>query len=810
MAPIAQAEEIFHEALRLAKDADRNAWLAQRCGDRADLLEEVTALLEAHDAMAAFTEPAAPRSAPTIPHDQFGAYRLVSLLGRGGMSAVYLAERVDGRFDKQVAVKVMAAYLSGEEFLRKWSAEAQFLASLQHPNIPTLLDSGVSSSGHPYLVVDYVKGEPLDQYCDQRKLGIEARLRLFLQVCQAVEYAHRALILHRDLKPSNILVTADGVVKLLDFGTASQMAEGSHVTVTRARMLTPRYASPEQLRGERPGVTGDVFSLGVILYELLTGAWPFGDPNSVLSELRRATGNATPTAPSSAITEEAPAQRSLAPNRLKSLLAGDLSAILMKALENDPAARYATVAEFAADITRFLEGRPVEAHPQTLLYRTGKFLKRHWLVVAAAAVFVIGLSTATLLALHQAQVARAEARKAEAEAKKSESVTNFLRSMLSSAIRSGGADVTVLQMLNASEPTIEQSWKGDALAEATLRVSLGTSYVTLSQPDRAKLQLERALTLFQSLGRSADAADTLYVLGVNAQGHVGSATAAVDYYQRALELFQRAGKDASPLRVFRTKAFLAGVLYSGFYRLDEADALLDQALDMATHDSRIPRSELPFAWTHKGQILMEQARFDEAEAFFRQVIATDVHVADAWTGLARSRFLRQDFRAAADFARQNREVMVNYAKEHLADSAEAEVEYARYQAESGHAAEAVSQIQAALPSIKRVYITGYQRGYYLQAAARVFNKAARFDEGAKLAREALLALHEAEVPERLPIAAASNEDLGSALFGLKRYREAVPCLEQALKVDRQLGPAYTHIADGVQAVLDQARKRSGL
>jgi hypothetical protein len=341
-----------------------------------------------------------------------------------------------------------------------------------------LLDGGVSPSGHPYLVVEYVEGETLDRYSDARKLGIEARLRLFLQVCQAVDHAHRNLILHRDLKPANVLVTTDGIVKLLGFGTAALMAEGPGVTVTRARMLTPRYASPKQLRGERPGVTGDVFSLGVILYELLTGAWPFGDPDSVMSGLRRAAGHPTATAPSSAVTSAAPALRSLSPEKLRNMLAGDLSAILLKALENEPARRYSTVGELANDVLRFVEGRPVEAHPQTFLYQTGKFVARHWLAVGAAAVFVLGLSAATILAVGQAHVARAEAQKAREEAQKSARVTRFLRGMLTSGFKTGGADVTVIQMLNAAEPSIEASWKNDPLAEATLRASMGASYVT--------------------------------------------------------------------------------------------------------------------------------------------------------------------------------------------------------------------------------------------------------------------------------------------------------------------------------------------
>jgi serine/threonine protein kinase len=335
------------------------------------------------------------------------------------MSAVYLAERVDGRFDKRVVVKVTAAHLAGADFLRRFQTEGQLLASLEHSNIPALLDGGVSPSGHPYLVVEYVEGETLDRYADDRRLGIEVRLRLFLQVCQAVDHAHRNLILHRDLKPANVLVTTDGVVKLLDFGTASLIADGPHVTVTRAMMLTPRYASPEQLRGERPGVTGDVFSLGVILYELLTGAWPFGDPDSVMSGLRRAAGHAAPTAPVPAVTTEAAARRTLSPERLRQLLAGDLSAILLKALENEPARRYSTVGELANDVLHFLEGSTVEAHPQTFLYRTGKFVDRHWLAASAATIFVLGLSGSTVLAVRQAQVAKAEAQKAREEAQKS-------------------------------------------------------------------------------------------------------------------------------------------------------------------------------------------------------------------------------------------------------------------------------------------------------------------------------------------------------------------------------------------------------
>jgi len=805
-----QIEPIFHEALLLPAGADREAWLAGRCGSRPDLMAEVASLLAAHDAMATAPERAPIGPIPEIPNEKFGAYRLVRLLGRGGMSTVYLAERVDGRFDRQVAVKVMAAHLvSGDEFLRRLRTEAQFLASLEHPNIPSLLDSGVSPSGHPYLVVEYVEGEALDQYCDRRKLGIEPRLRLFLQICQAVDHAHRALILHRDLKPSNILVTADGVVKLLDFGTAALMAADSSVTITRARMLTPRYASPEQLRGERPGVTGDVFSLGVILYELLTGAWPFGDPASVMSELRRAAGHAMVSAPSHSITAESAILRSAPLDRLKHLLDGDLSAILLKALENEPAMRYATVGELGADVVRFLEGRPVEAHPQTFVYRAGKFLRRRWPVVTAALVFVLGLSAATVLALYQARVANEAARRAQDEAQKSARVTQFLRGMLTSSFRNGGVDMTVIQMLNAAEPGIEKSWKGDPLAEATLRASLGGSYVTLAQSDRARPQLERAVTLFQSLGRYSDAADSLLALGINAQGVDGRISTAADYYQRALEALKRAGKDAPPALVFRVKVYLAGVLYSA-HRLAEARALLDEAVTLASRDPAIPRNQLPAAWTHQGELLLEEARFDEAEALFHRAIDADRYTPDAWTGLARSSFLKQNFAAAAEFAQQNYQLAINDNRDHLGDAAEAELQWAHYRAEAGDAQPAVQQVRDAIPDLRKTYPQGFMLALCLQAASRVFNKAGRFEEAARYAREPLDAGRRAQLPEVHPLIAAATEDLGTALAGLKQYREAIPALEKALDINRQLGPAYARVSEGVESALARARSADGL
>jgi tetratricopeptide (TPR) repeat protein len=405
-----RVESLFHGSRLLPEGADRGAWIEAQCEGDSDLLLEVRSLLEAHAKMEAANR-VAPQPAPGIPTASFGSYRAAELLGRGGMSSVYLARRADGQFVQTVALKIMAGYLAGPEFLRKFEVERQLLATLNHNNITRLLDGGVSSAGDPFLITEYVDGQPIDRWCDDRKLDVRARLKVFLQICDAVDYAHRNLIVHRDLKPANILVNSEGIVKLLDFGTASLVATPGatedNATMTRTRMLTPRYASPEQLRGERLNIATDVFSLGVVLYELLCGAWPFGDPASVLSELHRATGTVHADPPSTVVTEESAESRSAPREQLRRMLKGDVSAIVLKTLEQDAGRRYESVRQFAADISSFLEGRPVLARPQTALYRAGKFIRRRWLPVAAVAVFVLGLSGATFVAFRQARIAQA-------------------------------------------------------------------------------------------------------------------------------------------------------------------------------------------------------------------------------------------------------------------------------------------------------------------------------------------------------------------------------------------------------------------
>jgi serine/threonine protein kinase len=323
---------------------------------------------------------------------QIGPYTILGEIGRGGMGVVYLADRADGEYDKRVAIKLITGLRHESSLDQRFRRERQILAQLEHPGIARLLDGGATASGQPYLVMEYVEGPPLLTWSDEHQLAIPARLDLFLSVCDAVAYAHRKLIVHRDLKPGNILVTPAGEPKLLDFGLARVLDSGADTEITQASPtpMTVAYASPEQIRGERQTVASDVYSLGVILYELLTAHRPYQLSNTSFAEAIRVACDQEPVPPS----------------QYRKQLAGDLETIVLKALAKDPACRYATVDEFAADVRRFLDGQPIQARPAKFLYRAGKFLGRHRIAAPAAAL-------AGLLILAFAGLSWFEARRAQ-------------------------------------------------------------------------------------------------------------------------------------------------------------------------------------------------------------------------------------------------------------------------------------------------------------------------------------------------------------------------------------------------------------
>jgi serine/threonine protein kinase len=427
-----RVRQILEQALEVAPER-RSVYLEEVCAGDQALRREVEALIAADQqagtgflagsAVDASTILTAAEELVSLIGTRIGPYQIVEEIGHGGMGTVYRAVRADDQYRKEVAIKVVRGGLGDEFRLHRFLAERQILANLDHANIARLLDGGATEDGRPYVVMEYVEGRPIDEYCDQGKLPVPERLKLFRTVCSAVAYAHQRLVIHRDIKPVNILVTKEGEPKLLDFGIAKILDPedtGVDQTVTVMRLMTPEYASPEQVRGEPITTASDVYSLGVVLYGLLTGRRPYGSASRVPRDIVQAVIETEPEKPSASVTraETVTAQavsetRDEIPEKLQRRLRGDLDNIVLKALRKEPERRYASVDQFSEDIRRHLEGLPVIARPDTFLYRSGKFVKRHKASVAAAITVLLTLIVGLAITVHETYIARAERAKAE-------------------------------------------------------------------------------------------------------------------------------------------------------------------------------------------------------------------------------------------------------------------------------------------------------------------------------------------------------------------------------------------------------------
>lgn len=469
--------------------AERDRAIAEMASVDPEMAQEVTDLIQAMERKGGAVEGAIEESFRALLDDEegesiaqrrLGPYRMIREIGRGGMGAVYEAERQD-EFRKRVAIKLIPRGMHSELAVRRFVRERQILAALEHPHIARLLDGGVTSGGRPYLVMEYVEGQPLPAWCDARRLDVEARLRIFLDVCDAVGFAHRNLVVHRDVKPSNVLVTGDGEVKLLDFGIASLLEDGAEdedpLTVPGGLPLTPGYASPEQLRGEPVTTVSDVWSLGVVLYELLTGVRPFP----------RASGAAAPaletepTRPSAAVTAEAAGARRADPSRLRRQLTGDLDAIVLMALRKEPERRYHTVEALAQDITRRLENQPVLAAPDSAGYRLRKFVHRHRVTVAGAALLLGAIVLGAAGTAWQARRADVARDLAERRFHDVRGLAQTLMFEVHDAVADLPGSTPAREIIVRRGLAYLDSLQADVGADPTLRREIGEAYVQLGR-----------------------------------------------------------------------------------------------------------------------------------------------------------------------------------------------------------------------------------------------------------------------------------------------------------------------------------------
>lgn len=528
-------DRLFRQATEL--DASEwNAFLSDACGEDAELRSEVAELLAYSDKTLSTLMKPVENEARALAWigRRIGSYVLRRVLGEGGMGIVYLAARADEQYEQLVAIKVMhAGPRQSETILERFRTERQILANLNHPNIARLLDGGMTADGLPYLVMEHIDGTPVDEYCRESALSIGDRLELFLKICSAMEYAHKNLVVHRDIKPANVLVTENGMPKLLDFGIAKLLDPehaglGHATTRPTERLMTPEYASPEQIRGGPITTATDVYGLGLLLYTLLANRHPFAEEKVSPLEIARQVCEIDPPVPSRV------AQGDSDPAKLK----GDLDHVVLMAMRKEPQRRYASVAELAGDVSAYLHGYPLRARPASLRYRTAKFIKRHKLGAAAAVSLLLLLSASSVTMTVLMKRANQERIAAEQERHKAERAAAFLADMFQAATpdQARGKNVTARELLDLGASRVDKELAGEPEVRASLLYSIGDAYERLGFYDQAQVLAERSFKIrVQTLGAQNPAtADSLFLFA-NATRLKGDYSQAEPLFRQALQ-----------------------------------------------------------------------------------------------------------------------------------------------------------------------------------------------------------------------------------------------------------------------------------
>jgi eukaryotic-like serine/threonine-protein kinase len=645
-----EIERVFVAALEKGPNS-RATFLDESCKDDPELRREVDSLLASHNEATGLLETPAFAFAGGLfgsiadaeEGSRIGRYKLQRRIDEGGMGVVFLATRDDDQYQKQVAVKLIKQGFDTENIRRRFRHERQILANLDHPNIARLLDGGTSESGRPYLVMEFVEGEPITKYCEARQIPLTERLQLFLKVCAAVHFAHQNLVIHRDIKPGNVLVAETGEPKLLDFGIAKlldadEQSTNEH-TVTLMRVMTPDYASPEQVRGEQVTTATDVYSLGVLLYELLSGERPYKLKNRGAEELARIICDSEPEKPSTAIVKagsgsqlkesssEANSRSDIQNVYSAKLLRGDLDNIVLMAMRKEAERRYSSVAQFMDDVKRHLAGLPVIARQDTVRYRASKFVQRNKVGVAAACLVVVTLIGGIFATLWQSRIASRRAMEASTqrdqariEREKAERVNEFLQAMLSSADpMKGGSNVKVSDLLIDAERRADVDLASEPEMQAAVRRTIGNTYVGLGLLSDGERSLRLALDAHQRLfgNEHQETARTLYDLGqlMRAKGDFDQAEKT---FGEALAIQRRVAPQGD-LNTATTLCFV-GVLLFQRGKTDESEAPTREALTMTRRLVGENHTNVPISLNQLGLVEEYRGQLADAENYYRQAI----------------------------------------------------------------------------------------------------------------------------------------------------------------------------------------------
>jgi serine/threonine protein kinase/Tfp pilus assembly protein PilF len=763
----------------------------------------------------------------TMEGDRIGPYRVLRTLGVGGMGEVFLAERADAAFDQRVAIKVVFGGSLTHAVQSRLKIERQILAQLDHPNIAHLLDGGTLPDGTPYIVMEYVDGIAIDAYCDSNRLDVAARLKLFQIVCAAVHYAHQNLIVHRDLKPSNILVTADGVPKLLDFGIAKLLDErqaGHHtLAVTHAdfRLMTPDHASPEQVRGQAITTSSDVYVLGVLLYKLLTGVSPFVIPSMRLTDIERAICEKDPPLPSQSVGSDASAEargitetRGVSAGRLRRMLRGDLDNIIIMAMRKEPERRYSSSQQMASDIQRYLEGKPVIARRDTLSYRTAKFVRRHWLpVTAGAAVIFLILAFATTTYVQSLRIADERDRVtqqralAEREQVRAEEVSNFLINLfkLSDPEENRGNQVTARELLDAGAKRLRAGLKNQPETKAALLSTVGAVYDSLGQYQDALPILDESLSL-QPQARDRSRVDTLLELG---QAHIGAGDlgGAEAPLQEALRLSQ---SNYGATSVESGHAIWSlGMLRHQQGQDREAKALYIRSLGIL-ETTNAPQSDvsavlddLAKVYAREQQWTLAKQTYERALEIDRRVLGDDhPRVAVRLNNLAVVAQSMGDIKLAESLYREAiRRNEHAYGSRHP-ETAAAKGNLGLLLQRQGRLSEAEPQLRNALEVMLSLYgPDNYNIGYARVSLAMLLHDQGKLPEAESEFRQAL-AVYDKSLPATHQYRASALMHFARLLVDRGKPKEALAMSEESLKIWNSTSPdssPYTAQAHAIHA-----------
>jgi serine/threonine-protein kinase len=803
----ARVAELFKAALD-REGTKRATFLASICDRDPDLHAEVASLLAHHDGSSRFLEQTASDFSASdlfagntlTPGEQVQQFRIESLIGTGGMGEVYLA--TDTQLNRSVALKMVQRGMGSREMVRRFRQEEKILAGLNHPNIAQLYGTGMTADGVPFFAMEYVAGKPLDEFVRLENCPLPERLALFRKVCAAVAYAHQHLIIHRDLKPANIRVTSDGEPKLLDFGIAKLLeptaADAFAPTISMQAIMTPEYASPEQLRGETMTTRSDVYSLGVVLYELLTGTKPYRLTSRQPAEMARAILEQPPARPSAAISDQRRAGTT--PRSLR----GDLDKIVLMALRKEPERRYASAAALSDDIRRYLEGLPVRAQKDTLPYRASKFIQRHTAGALALLLLALAIIAGLIGTTWQARLAARERDQARQEKARAEQVNKFLQDILGAAApEQRGRDAKVIDVLQDAAARVETELVGQPEVKAQALLTIGTTYYDLGLTQEAEKTLREALRLNRELHgeMSPTVAEAMtYLAGVLV--NVGRRAEAETLVTKAVEINRALAQTQSKGQAFAL--FTLGEIYVRKAAYAQAQPLLLESVAISeklgsNDDAAYTMVSLGRAQQFSGDLRAAEATYRRSIALFKQLPPRfELKLAMVFLNLGNLLASKGSYDEAlqvlADaeviFAKQGEATLyLVWLQNHLG-----RIYLAR--GDDIKAAEAAGRAIDIGRKVDCTHTVPFAQS--LGQLGTALTRLGRAEEGEKHLREQLEIVGEI-APNDAASFAAAEVSLGECLIAQKRFEEAEPVLTAALSSLRE-------VAGEDDARAQQARK----